>query len=150
MKSTARIALDLNVSKAAILRRLKKYDIPVNYSLGITISSPHQIVIGILGRLSIEHTTAYRLPYRLPGQIKGAKPYEIDEYLPDHKVFIEINGDYWHNLPYCKQKDALKNKLLSKHLPDHTLLVIWEKDIKTGNAEEIIAKHLANYPNVVG
>uniref|UniRef100_A0A7C3SNC3 DUF559 domain-containing protein n=1 Tax=Dictyoglomus turgidum TaxID=513050 RepID=A0A7C3SNC3_9BACT len=33
----------------------------------------------------------------------------VDFYLPDQKIIIECDGDYWHNRPEIKEKDR-KNK----------------------------------------
>ncbi len=38
--------------------------------------------------------------------------FYIDFYLPDRKLAIEIDGDYWHAKPSVKEKDARKDNFL--------------------------------------
>lgn len=38
-------------------------------------------------------------------------PLELDIYIPDLKIAIEYDGDYWHSLPDMKRRDNLKNKI---------------------------------------
>lgn len=52
-------------------------------------------------------------------------PYELDIYLPDLKLAIEFNGDYWHANPDLYSKDEIINNKLASD--------IWEKDIKKIN-----------------
>lgn len=52
-------------------------------------------------------------------------PYELDIYLPDLKLAIEYNGDYWHANPDLYSKDEIVGGKLA--------LDIWEKDIKKIN-----------------
>ena len=52
-------------------------------------------------------------------------PYELDIYLPDLKLAIEYNGDYWHANPDLYSKDE---KISGELASD-----IWEKDIKKIN-----------------
>lgn len=35
--------------------------------------------------------------------------YTADIYLPDHRVVVECDGDYWHNLPGRREHDAKRD-----------------------------------------
>lgn len=39
----------------------------------------------------------------------------VDFFLPEHKIVIECDGDYWHGLPLVKEKDERKTKVLSEN-----------------------------------
>lgn len=53
--------------------------------------------------------------------------YILDFYLPEHKLVIECNGDYWHTLP----STMLRDKKLKKYIEsmDEKIVFLWEKDI---------------------
>jgi len=38
-----------------------------------------------------------------------------DFYLPEYKIIIYADGDYWHNLPEVKDRDKNQNKILEKN-----------------------------------
>lgn len=76
-------------------------------------------------------------------------PYELDIYLPDLKLAIEYNGDYWHANPNLYSKDEIVNgksasdiwekdieKINQCYSKDITLIVVWENDW-INNREEI-------------
>ena len=52
----------------------------------------------------------------------------VDFYLPDSGTAIYCDGDYWHNLPKHKKKDALQNDLLAS--AGYRVLRFWGKEIK--------------------
>ena len=52
-----------------------------------TISQPHQRVLNFLGELNIEHEINDR---------EQIKPYELDVWIPEKSLAIEVNGVYWH------------------------------------------------------
>lgn len=64
-------------------------------------------------------------------------PYELDIYLPELKLAIEFNGDYWHANPkiYLEENKRIskiryKDNLKSEICRDNniSLIIIWEKD----------------------
>lgn len=64
------------------------------------------------------------------------KPYELDIYIPDLKIAIEYNGDYWHSVRRVRHKiklDACKEKGIK-------LIQIWESDFL--KYEEDILKNI--------
>lgn len=50
-----------------------------------------------------------------------------DFYLPDYKVAIYTDGDYWHNLPIVKNRDKKQNKILKQK--SYQVLRFWEHEI---------------------
>ena len=76
-------------------------------------------------------------------------PYELDIYLPDLKLAIEYNGDYWHANPDLYSKDEIVGGKLASDIwekdiekinrcysKDITLIVVWANDC-VNNREEI-------------
>ena len=59
---------------------------------------------------------------------KIIKPYELDIYLPELKLAIEYNGEYWHNKREQEKPGyhQLKEKLCQQR--DITLINVWEND----------------------
>jgi len=57
----------------------------------------------------------------------GERIYYLDFYLPDYKLVIECNGDYWHNLPNRKYRDKCLKKFVES--TKHKIVFIWEHEI---------------------
>lgn len=51
-----------------------------------------------------------------------------DFYLPDYRLAIYADGDYWHNLQIVKIRDERQNKILK--LNGYQVLRFWEHEIK--------------------
>jgi len=70
-------------------------------------------------------------------------PYEIDVYLPDHKIGIEFNGVYWHS-EIIKSKSYHKDKRKNCLLAGIELIQIWEDDwkFKSDIVKSIISSRL--------
>lgn len=64
-------------------------------------------------------------PYKSQKQMG---PYITDFYLPQYKLILECDGDYWHSLPNVVEKDKKKDHWLYAH--NYKLLRLSEKDIK--------------------
>lgn len=72
------------------------------------------------------------------------KPKELDIYLPELKLALEYNGEYWHKIHEEKEPGYHENKRQLCKDAGITLIEIWENKWKT-NAEIIkkeISKHL--------
>jgi len=50
-----------------------------------------------------------------------------DFYLPNYRVAIYIDGDYWHNLPVVKHRDEKQNRILEQK--GYQVLRFWEHEI---------------------
>lgn len=58
---------------------------------------------------------------------KHNRVYYFDFYLPDYKLVIECNGDYWHNLPERKQRDKDLKQFVENC--GKSVLFLWESEI---------------------
>lgn len=54
--------------------------------------------------------------------------YEFDVYIPDHKLLIECQGEYWHSLDKHKANDIRKYNYVNDYFPDHKILYLYERD----------------------
>lgn len=54
--------------------------------------------------------------------------FSVDFYLPEIRTIIECDGDYWHNLPEVKIKDAKKNAIWA--FEGFKVMRFWEHEIK--------------------
>ena len=45
-------------------------------------------------------------------QVPLCKVTRVDFYLPEYRIVIQCDGDYWHNLPKVKERDEKQNKVL--------------------------------------
>jgi hypothetical protein len=66
---------------------------------------------------------------------------ELDIYLPENKIAIEFNGDYWHSLPEAKRRDSLKIRLCEQK--EIKLIQIEESQWKQN--QEQVKKQIINY-----
>lgn len=46
-------------------------------------------------------------------QVPLCKTVRVDFYLPEYRIVIECDGDYWHNRPGSKENDERKTNLLT-------------------------------------
>ncbi len=135
------IGLELDIGSHIIRKYIFKFGIPTRspYEYGRNvISGVHRnCLIPLLKRYDIKHITSYILP-KLSEQLPSASSYEIDEYLPDCGIFLELYGDYWHKTSKARIIDSRKQMLLKKHYPNIRVVIIWEHQLKNGEAEKII------------
>ena len=105
-------------------------------------------VSSLLEELGFPYTAQLRLP-----NIKGAayderKNFVYDFFIPEEKIIIEVNGDYWHCNPLIWESDQVvkfpsghfkvqevwdrdKRKIDFAREMGYTVLVIWETDLKS-------------------
>lgn len=60
-------------------------------------------------------------------QIPLCKIAIVDFYLPEHKIIIQCDGDYWHNLSEHKSKDKNQDKVLQEN--GFNVYRFWEHEI---------------------
>lgn len=53
-------------------------------------------------------------PSAISGDRTAIEPLELDIFIPELKVGIEYDGDYWHSLPNMKRRDNLKLNICTK------------------------------------
>jgi len=59
--------------------------------------------------------------------------HSADFYLPDYNIIVECDGNFWHNLPGRKIRDAKKNEYYKEH--GFTLYRFWEHEINKSAAD---------------
>lgn len=138
-KSMKWLSLHFQTTVDRIRPILKNNNIEIKsaYSYGNQISSPHsKILIPLLEKYDINHITSFELPPI--GKQCGNNTYEIDEYLINHNVFLELNGEYWHGSEKSKYRQTVKFNIIKQYYPHIRFIVIWEKQLYNGEAEKII------------
>lgn len=53
--------------------------------------------------------------------------FYVDFYLPEYRIIIECDGDYWHNYPFGTIKDKRENAILESE--GYLVLRFWENEI---------------------
>lgn len=78
--------------------------------------------------------------------------HQWDLYLPEDKLLIEINGCYWHGCPVCfpdkkigKFDSALSQYRMIAKRNGWDILVLWEHDIKSGFAFNLLGSLIDGY-----
>lgn len=87
-------------------------------------SSIELLVVDYLDNISIEYTQQFRPE----GMAKV-----FDFYFPETNILLEVQGDYWHNLPGAREKDY--KKATEAAALGYTVYEIWEHDVHN-NLEE--------------
>lgn len=72
-------------------------------------------------------------------------PYELDMYIPEHKLAIEYCGIYWHSEQKGKDKNYHLRKLNLCHENDIHLIQIWENEWK--EKPELVKSRIASLFN---
>jgi AraC-like DNA-binding protein len=140
-KSSLDIAKDLNCNPELVQRYLHKYNIPFRNILEYqSVRKPSKIhsdiVVKYFDEHNIKHNTfIYKGKYNHKNRI-----FEIDEYLPDYKIFIEVQGEHWHGLKrrhWCFQRvrskmwsDLIKYLCVTRDYPDHKFIYLSESEIR--------------------
>jgi len=70
-------------------------------------------------------------------QVPLCKIGRVDFYLPEYRIVIQCDGDYWHNLPDHKVRDEMQNKILIFN--GFNVYRFWEHEINE-SAKECINK----------
>ena len=84
--------------------------------LGI-LSYPQKLVCDILHDLGLEYIIEYPIGF-----------YCFDIFIKKYNLLIEVNGDYWHNLPGVSAKDCAKMTYIIEYFPELKLRTIWEHE----------------------
>jgi len=141
-KSMDVIAAELGVDSTTVGDYLRKHNIRIRSSFEYdSVSSLHlHMLVPLLEKYKIRHQTNFLIRY------EDKVIYEIDEHLPDQKIFLELQGLYWHEYTEKNErsakiikKDIRKWKYLTKNFPDYRIVYILESDFEDGLAEKIVA-----------
>ena len=102
-----RLSIDTGISKTTIGRYIHKYGLEDYIDYSSTVSQPEKDIV--------EYLTSKGITNIVQSDRVILDGKEIDIYLPDYKVGIEFNGDYWHseimrpNNKYHYDKSMLAN-----------------------------------------
>lgn len=55
-------------------------------------------------------------------------PYLFDFFLPEHNIYIECQGEYWHSINNGPSRDSAKRSYLEQSSPDSKLICLHERD----------------------
>ena len=67
-------------------------------------------------------------------------PYAFDFCLPNNKILIEVQGEYWHSLPNVIANDLAKESYINSQHPEYQIIYISELDTKKVNGVLSIIK----------
>lgn len=128
--SPVAIAKELDMNFASVYSKLNYLGIREKGSL--PVSSPHRTLLTLLD----QHNVAYEVNTR-----KIIPPKELDIYLPDHRLAIEVNGAYWHSDKFKnRQYHAIKTKACTSN--GIRLLQFW--DFEINNRLPVVASIIIN------
>lgn len=132
-RTSVDIAKELNVYYGTVIDYLRKHDIEIKH---------------VISRSDIEKDISDFITkpgFTIKNNYIGVydDKREVDIFIPDKKLAIEINGLYWHTEKYCsrlkhrdKKDDALKNGIDLIHITD------WDWKNKTEIIKSIILNRL--------
>lgn len=148
-KTAGQIGAEIGSTDCSVLRRLKEFGIKSRSTqeyINSTSSIHRNVLIPLLEKEKVNHVSNYII--RMSETKNWA--YEIDEYLPDLKVFLELQGIYWHGFGNLDERvlknvyrDIKKWRNLTRVFPYHRIVYILESDFEDGLAEKIV-QGLAN------
>ena len=87
-------------------------------------TKPENMVAEILSLLGVKFSRNYSI----------GKGFSVDFYCPDHKIMLDVDGEYWHGrfvyqhkqVAYVKQKDQRKNSYVKEHMSEQYIR-LWEQ-----------------------
>lgn len=85
-------------------------------------SKIQNILYSILDDLKIIYIKEYAIGF-----------YNFDCFIPDKSLLIEVQGDYWHNLPNNIRRDKSKSTYLMTYFPKYNLKYLWEHEFNNKN-----------------
>ena len=132
-QSSTEIANDLGVWPTTVITWLEDYNIPRDNTYTIGTSSHEEELSEFLMEHGIEHTTNAR---------SISSPYELDIYIPEYKIAIELNGCYWHSEARGKDQNYHLDKTELCQEKGIQLIHIW--DLEWENKKEIVKSMLLN------
>jgi len=95
----------LGINEASVWRYLHKYELEDHIDLGYGRSKVEDDVYNFISKV-----TDNKIERHVRGLLEYNNQYELDIYIPDKKIAIEVNGDYWHSSEF---KDELYHQLKS-------------------------------------
>ena len=92
-----------------------------------SLTKPHIKVCEILKSLNIEHIIEHPIG-----------PWNFDIFIPEHKMLVEVQGDYWHSLPKALRNDKAKSTYINQYFPEYKLKYVLEHECL--QQDKILAK----------
>ena len=134
--SMTELADMLNVQNQLIVRTIKKYELS-DYIIkrppkSVKEQKLSEYISSIYDGMIIENSKNI------------INPYELDIYIPDKKIAIEFNGNYWHS-DYEKDKEYHQNKTIACAKKGIRLIHIFEYEWDT--REKLIKQYLNSIIN---
>lgn len=71
--------------------------------------------------------------------IHHEREFEVSNYKFDFRVddiLLEVNGEYWHNLPNGMRNDRAKATLVQLYYPQYQIRTIWEREFRAARGKE--------------
>lgn len=96
-----------------------------------SVSSPQRIVAEMLKGENVIMNTR-----------KVIAPLEVDIYLPDHAVGIEVNGLYWHRHEHLRDRLYHQNKFEAAEKVGVHLVQFWESEMR--DSPELVKSYIDN------
>jgi len=141
--SSTEIANGLGCTPELIQRYLRRYGIKArsaHYYESVRKPSSAQLCLAkYLDEAGVPHTSGW-----IYDGVFNRKPrhFELDEYLPDHRTFIEVQGEHWHGLDrrhwrYQRVRaklwaDLMKFMCLRRDYPDYRIVYLAKHQIDNG------------------
>jgi very-short-patch-repair endonuclease len=97
-------------------------------------SSIERIIRSLLERLEIIYLPEHRIG-----------PYIVDIFIPDKRLVVECDGEYWHSMPGAKERDAKRDSYMVSR--GFTVLRLPEKEIRNRQSEGPLLLAVGIKPN---
>lgn len=129
----SQIATTLDVSSDMVLRAFKRYDLDCYRKT----SSYEGLIVDFLKKNHICNIIQHDRTI--------VRPKEIDIFLPDYNLAIEINGEFWHSTKFPRNhKKSHQQKTQSCLSQNITLFQIWKHELDDKGTREIIFDKLSH------
>lgn len=143
-KTDSEIASDLNISESKVVRiRRLNHIVKVGGKMLGKMTKPERLMSNILSDANVLFDFEPILFKQRP-----------DFYLPNHRIVIEVNGDYWHGNPCLYETyDDIQQRHINRDIEKYDIyhqlgfltLIVWEKDINSNL--EIVKNKILEYLN---
>ena len=137
--TASELADRLGIQKPALFKVIHKYNMEEQLSYLLNSSGYERQIENII-------RSSYNGEIRIKDR-KELSGYELDIYIPDKRVAIEFNGDYWHSSIF-KYENYHRDKSIACIKRDIQLIHIfeyeWNDPVKRDKITELIKYHLGN------
>lgn len=139
--TTNQLANALGITESTVLKKIHRFMLEDRVNIGAYLSKYEDELYDILNDIKSEYNlniTILRKDKRTLGS-----GHELDIYIPEIKLAIEINGTYWHSSIY-KSEDYHQKKSLECLSKGINLIHIFEYDWLHLKTKNIIVSRLKN------